>query len=283
MELRQRPQGVIFINPGIIMSLLIRENRAFFTIAIGCRYLAKKTIPVLIIAILVSACVKKEMIKEQPVPPFKAPVTLNGLINKLNFSGISAIKSRIKLSIKSGGEQMGTYRGILFYKAPDRMDIRLFGIFGITTMEILLNKGALQIHTPSDGTTYEGTVPFRSILPDYNLIMESGKALKEVDDSYVVEVLDEQSGRPLELHYFRKSDLMWQRSEFLSGGRISSWIEVFKRPDVMPVDFSIGWDDLLFKVSLEEIVLNPEIPDDQFNPPASSKALPLSYFFKDHR
>jgi hypothetical protein len=238
----------------------------------------------LFLLLLIPACAKKEMVRPEGVQIPHEEVTADVLLRSLDFSSLKTVRSAVRFSIRRENEFRVAYSGILFYRHPDRMNLRVMGPFGITVMEVLFNAGSLQVLIPSRDLLFFGRVPFGRILPDRELLAESVKVMKVEDDMYVVNVFEEDVGRKFlkARYFFSRTDLSWKAVELYSeeGGDVR--IENYKTEGIIPSDMGIYIRNTYFHLELKDMDINKELGDERFAPLVALKKLPLSHFLDNY-
>jgi len=127
----------------------------------------KPFLPVMAV-LFVFSCAPKAV--ERPVPPAhpgqsaviapaQVAVTVETLKSAFILNGVDALMSEITAEVIRNGVPAGVFEGILVYKRPGFLRLRLFGPLGITAAEVFLRGNALQVYIPVKNTLYEGEVP----------------------------------------------------------------------------------------------------------------------------
>lgn len=110
-------------------------------------------ISLLLLVLLLSACATTK----------KAP--LAGIVPG---SEVETLQSAISMSVKSG-DHSTSGRGYLIFKAPDRFHMAVLSPFGLTVLEIFLDKDRLTCLVPSRQSAYSGLI---SELPEKSGLQE---------------------------------------------------------------------------------------------------------------
>lgn len=229
------------------------------------------------------SCTKKDAL----ITPLSIPevVTPEVLLKRVNLSSFQTVRSAMKLSIHIHGQPKGTYSGVLLFRYPDLLNIRVFSFFGFTFMEAVFNRGTLQILVPSQDTLYSGSLSFGRLFSEDRDIAASIKILKKIENNrYVLSIYEHGvSAKDIKAKYFFDSnDLSWKGAEFYSEGRKITNIEIYKTYGLFPSDIEIYAQGASFHLELKDIAVNEQLSDRYFMPLRASRMLPLSKFLQDY-
>lgn len=152
----------------------------------------RKAILVLSLGMLLVSCAKPAI---KPVtPPMAKPaegaVTIETLRDSLFLKEITSIKSEVSVQASKNGETLGTFSGILAYKAPDAVNLRLFGPLSLTVADLVMNEKLLQVYIPLRNTLYEGEAPS---LSEFKTRKDLLYAVEELKNGYVLYMLKESN------------------------------------------------------------------------------------------
>ncbi|MEW6215778.1 MAG: hypothetical protein AB1478_11370 [Nitrospirota bacterium] len=263
----------------------------------------------LLFLLILSACAKKEVLRYIPPQLPVEEVSTEALLKRTDFSNLNTVKASVKLDIQHKEQSKGTFSGVLLYSHPDRLNLRIFGPFGLTVMEALFLEGTLQVLiTPTD-TLYSGTTPFDTLLPDHDSFVNSIKFLEEMDNAYILYIAGavqtdisprHTKGLENELekggvrgfdsdltlkakYFFSKADLSLNAVELYAGGKKQVRIvriEIYRTEGLVPSDVGIRIKDAFFHLELKDIEINKDLKDDCFSPLEASHKLPLSRFLR---
>jgi hypothetical protein len=249
----------------------------------------------LILLLILSACARKEAVRQPQLFLPAEKVTIQELVNKIAFLEITTIKSEIKVKIIRNEEPIGSFSGILIYSHPDRLNIRVYGPIGLTFMEVLFVRGTLQVFIPPKDILYSGAVPFDSLLPDRSELMNSKRIIEETEDLYILYILgnedfenelekEGEGGFDLTLkakYFFQKTDLLLDTIEIYRDKKKQVKIDIYRNEGSIPVDIGIHVRNTVFRLEFKDIIINEQIKDDYFKPLKASKTFPLSSFIRD--
>ncbi|MEW6067825.1 MAG: hypothetical protein AB1610_06005 [Nitrospirota bacterium] len=260
------------------------------------KYIIVNCLLLFLLLFISSACAKKEILKK-PQPafiPVPEKITAEEFIDRLPFHEINTIKAEIKLSIKHNEENKGTFSGLLIYKHPDRLNMRIYGPLGFTLMETLFDKGLVYVFIPPKDVLYNGIVPFDRLLPDYNDLANSMKLLEDIDDIYVLYIIgtpqnmrgEADSSRKDDLilkakYFFNKTDLSLRAVELYSNNKKQLRIEIYKNDSLIPSDIGIYFKNTFLHLELKDIAINNVLDEDYFKPLTASQRFPLSRFLRN--
>ncbi|GMT48180.1 MAG: hypothetical protein IEMM0007_1746 [bacterium] len=242
-----------------------------------------KILTILTFFLLLYACAPKKAIQPERPLPIPEKITPEVLIERVDFSYIKTLRAALRVKIQQGGKAKGTFSGVLFYSHPDRLDARFFGPLRLTIMEILFNRGLLQVFIPSRDLLYSGTIALNRLLPDHDTLEKSVKVMKESDNAWLLYIL-EQNGterRVQAVYRFNKTDLSWNGLELYADGKRQVRMEIFKTEDRLPAEMDIYINNTSFHLQLKDITLNRDLGDDYFLPLDASERYPLSLFLRN--
>ncbi len=249
-----------------------------------------KILTILTFFLLLYACAPKEAIQPEKPLPIPENITPEVLAERIDFSYVRTLRAALRVRIQQRNNAKGTFSGALLYSHPDRLNIRLFGPFRLTVMEILFNRGLLQVFIPSRDILYSGTVAFKRLLPGHDTLEGSVKFMKESDDVYLLYILDQEDEetrdklpgrRVMAVYSFNKTDLSWNALELYADGKRQVRMEIFKTENRLPTEMVIYINDTSFYLQLKDITLNRDMGEDYFLPLDASERYPLSLFLRN--
>ncbi len=226
--------------------------------------------------LMLFACAPRKAVR--PAQPVTLPevITPEVLAERVDFSGIRTVRAALRVKIRQGNNSRGTFSGVLLYSRPGLLNARLFGPFRLTVMEILFNRGLLQVLIPSKDTLYSGTVAVDTLLPDRNSLDDTVKKMGETDSSYLLYVL--KGGELKALYRFSKADLSWRGLELYGEGKRRLGMEIHRTEDRLPTDMTVHVEDASFRIRLKDPTLNRDLSGDYFHPLDAGQRYPLSLF-----
>lgn len=232
--------------------------------------------------LILSACAKKEALRYTPPQQLTQEVSTEALLKEVGLFTTNTLKASVKLNIQHKGQSRGTSSGVLLYSHPDRLNMRIFGPFGLTVMEALFLKGTLQVLITPEDTLYSGTTPFDRLLPDPGTLLNSMKFLEEADDLYILYILTQNGSEPKlkAKYFFDRADLSWKAVEIYSDRKRLARVDIYKTEGTVPSDVGIRIRDTLFHLELKDIEINKDLKDGSFSPLEASYKLPLSEFLR---
>jgi hypothetical protein len=242
-----------------------------------------KILTILTFFLLLYACAPKEAIQPERPLPIPENITPEVLVERIDFSYVKTLRAALRVRIQQGGNAKGTFSGVLFYSHPDRLDARFFGPLRLTLMEILFNRGLLQVFIPSRDILYSGTIALDRLLPDHDTLEKSAKIMKESDNAWLLYIL-EQDGterRVKAVYRFNKTDLSWNGLELYADGKRQVRMEIFKTENRLPTEMDIYINNTSFHLQLKDITLNRDLGEDYFMPLDASERYPLSLFLRN--
>ncbi len=242
-----------------------------------------RILTILTFFLLLYACAPKEAIQPERPLPIPEKITTEVLVERVDFSYIKTLRAALRVRIQQRGNAKGTFSGALFYSHPDRLDARFYGPFRLTVMEILFNRGLLQVFIPSRDILYSGTVAFKRLLPDHDTLEGSVKFMKESDNAWLLYILEQDvtERRVKAVYSFNKTDLSWNALDLYADGKRQVRMEIFKTENRLPTEMDIHINDTSFYLQLKDITLNRDMGDDYFLPLDASERYPLSLFLRN--
>ena len=217
------------------------------------------------------SCAKKPITK--PPTPIPAPTPTTPIVETLKsslfFKNIRAIKSEVRVEASKNGDTIGAFDGLLMYKEPDYMNLRLFGPLGLTAAEFILNKRLLQIYIPFKNTIYEGEI---SALSEFYERKDILYAVETLRDGYVLYMLKDEKTPEGEIELIGK--FVFSNTE----NPINTEASIYrKRTKVIGLGFSefsgniplslkLISGDVVLDLRLIEPEIDGDIPDEFFKP-----------------
>lgn len=249
------------------------------SLSLFCKRRAASSIFILAVSLLLTACAERTLHKPPRARPVPEPVTTEALVKRLDFSGLSTVRSPVRFGIRHAGEPRGVYSGILTYSHPDRLRLKVMGPFGFTYMEMLFDSGILQSFIPSRGLLYSGAVPLERLLPEREAIEKHRKVLVREDEAYSLHLYSGVDNQDLKAKYFfSTSDLSWKGVELYSDGEMQLRAEIQRMEEDFPSHLIIHVGETSFSLELKDIKMNSVVGDDYFRPLTASRVIPLRYF-----
>lgn len=150
-----------------------------------------KKVFIFISLLFLVSCAKKPITKPAisiPTPTSEAPI-VETLKSSLFLKNIKSLKSEVRVQASKNGDILGAFDGLLVYKGPDYMNLRLFGPLGLTATEFILNKRLLQIYIPFKNTIYEGEITALSEFYERRDILYAVETLR---DGYTLYMLKDE-------------------------------------------------------------------------------------------